>query len=274
MQQRVFAWTVLSCLVGAPPSYAVAGSEAVSWLDAPGYDAAVTVLGDAGAVRPDSGGLVFTSEDYQSLLLLPDAGKLAFVFDLKQREVASIQRSFVQLREDGGAAVRASASRWPLGPLLVSKADIRFQNDSLRIHLGPKPDLVGEVSLEEILARKPGLRTMAAEYRPDRKAIEEIRTVSNPVEILVFFGTWCPVCTLRLPLLLKTVEDASNPKIHVRFIATDVDHTQPADLLKAYGVHNTPVFVVLEKGVEIGRIDRKPRRSFEQDLAEILKRAG
>ena len=271
MRQTVFAWTVLTWLAGALPAGATAGSETVVWLDAPGYEATITVLGPGGTTSPDSGGLVFTSEDYQKLLLVPHTGKSAFVFDLKKREVASIARSSVRLGDDGGASVRTAASPFPLGPFLVDKADVRFQGDGLRIHLGPKPDLVGEVSLEEILARKPGLRSMAAEYRPDPEAIAEIRNLSKPVEILVFFGTWCPVCTLRLPLLLKTMDEASNPRIHVRFIATDVDHTQPADLLKAHGVHNTPVFVVLENGVEIGRIDRKPRRSLEQDLAEILQ---
>ena len=58
-----------------------------------------------------------------------------------------------------------------MGPFVVNKADFRFQNDSLRIHLGPKPDLMGEVSLKEILARKPGLRSMAADYRPDPSAM-------------------------------------------------------------------------------------------------------
>ena len=273
MRHRALAWTVLSWLIGVFPPTAAAGSESVTWLDAPGYEAAVTVLGNAGIVSPDSGGLVFTSEDYQKLLLVPHTGKNAFILDLKKRELASIARSAVHLGEDGGASVRRAGSPLPLGPFVVNKADIRFQNDSLRIHLGPKPDLIGEVSLEEILARKPGLRSLAADYRPDPSAIVAIRSLSKPVEILVFFGTWCPVCTLRLPLLLKTLEEAANPRIHVRFIATDPDHTQPADLLRTYGVHITPVFVVLKDGAEIGRIDRKPRLTFERDLAEILQRA-
>lgn len=274
MRCACLAWLILGWLSGAFPPGTTAGSATISWLDAPGYEASITTPGAAGVVSPDSGGLVFTSEDYQKLLLVPHTGKIAFVFDLKQRELDSIPRSAVQLGEEGGATVRASASLTPLGPFQVNKADVRFQGDLLRIHLGPKPDLVGEVSLEDVLARKPGLRTMAAEYRPDRKAIEEIRALSQPVEILVFLGTWCPVCALRLPLLLKTLDEAANPGIHVRFIATDVGHTQPAGLLKTYGVHITPVFVVVRNGVEVGRIDKKPRVTFERDLADLLKGAG
>jgi thiol-disulfide isomerase/thioredoxin len=274
MRYRLIVRLTWVLLAAALPSGANAGFGTVAWLDAPGYEAAITALAPGAPANPDSGGVVFTSEDYQKLLLVPNAGSNAFVFDLKQREVASIPRSSVQIGESGGASVRAAAGQTPLGPFLVNKADVRFSNESLRIHLGPKPDLVGEVSLEEILARKPGLRKLAAEYRPDRSAIEDIRSLSKPVEIVVFFGTWCPVCSVRLPLLLKTLEEASNPRISVRFIATDVDHTQPAELLKAYGVHTTPVFVVLQNGAEVGRIDKKPRVTFERDLAEVLKRAG
>jgi thiol-disulfide isomerase/thioredoxin len=274
MRHGVFAWAILSWLAVALPAGANAGSESIPWLSAPGYEAAITLLGAAGAASPDSGGLVFTSRDYQKLLLVPESGETAFVFDLQQREVASIPRSSVQIGEEGGASVRASASPSPLGQYLVNEADIRFQNEFVRIHLGPKPDLVGEVSLEEILARKPGFRSMAAKYRPDSTAIAAIRALAKPVDILVFFGTWCPVCAQRVPLFLKIVEEASNPRIRVRFIATDADHKQPADLLKTYDVHITPMFVALMNGVEIGRIDRKPRISLERDLAEILKRAG
>ena len=274
MRSGMLAWMILGWLAGAPPAGATTGSETIAWLSAPGLEGAITVLGDARAANPDSGGFVFTSADYQKLLFAPDTGANAFILDLQQREVASIPRSSVQVGEGGGASVLASANPVPLGPFLVKEADIRFQNGSVRIHVGPKPDLVGEVSLDEILARKPGLRSMAEKYRPDPKAIEEIRTLSKPVDILVFFGTWCPVCAQRLPLFLKTVEEASNPMIHVRFIATDADYKQPADLLRAYGVHITPVFIVLRDGMEIGRIDRKPRTSLERDLADILKRAG
>jgi hypothetical protein len=270
MRHGRFAWVILSWLAGALPAGAAAGPDTIPWLSAPGYEAAITVLGGA---SPDSGGLVFTSEDYQKLLLVPDDGESAFVFDLQKREVASIPRASVRLGEERVASVRASVKPSPLGPFLVNEADIRFRNESVRIHLGPKPDLIGEVSLEEILARKPGFRTMAAEYRPDSTAIAEIRALAKPVEILVFFGTWCRVCSQRLPLFLKTLDAAANPRIGVRYIATDADHKQPADLLKAYDVHITPVFVVLMNGVEIGRIDRKPQVSLERDLAEILKRA-
>jgi hypothetical protein len=274
MRGGVFAWMILGWLAGALPTGAAAGSEASSWLSAPGLEGAITVLGATGSASPDSGGVVFTSEDYQKLLFAPNTGAKAFIFDLARNETASIPRSSVQAEEAGGASVLASANPVPLGLFLVNGADIRFRNDSVRIHVGPKPDLVGEVSLEEILARKPGLRSIAAGYRPDRKAIEEIRALSKPVDIIVFFGTWCRVCTQRLPLFFKTVEEASNPMIRVRFIATDADYKQPAGLLRTYGVHITPVFVVLKDGMEIGRIDRKPHTSFERDLADILKRAG
>ena len=245
---------------------AAAGSDMVLWSDAPGYEAAVEGHGH-------SSGLVFTSADYQSLLLVPDQGALAYIFRLKSRDLVTIPRSAVKLEEEG-AAVAADARESALGTFEVDKADIHFQADSLEIRLGPKPDLVGEVALPEILARKPGYTRMAAEYQPDRRAIEAIHNISSPVEILVFFGTWCGTCSRRLPLFLKTLEDADNPNLHVRYIAIDENYKEPADLIRSHKVHITPTFIVLVNGTEIGRIDKKPRVTFEDDLAAVLKGVG
>jgi thiol-disulfide isomerase/thioredoxin len=133
---------------------------------------------------------------------------------------------------------------------------------------------VGEVTLDQILARKPGFRKMAAEYSPDAGAVEAIRSISAHAEILVFFGSWCPVCSRRLPLFLRIMEEAHNPNLRVRYIAIDEDYREPKDMIRAHRIHVTPAFIVLVDGIEIGRIEHKPEVSLEEDLARILKAVG
>jgi thiol-disulfide isomerase/thioredoxin len=238
------------------------GDGANRWLDAPGYEAAIEDHGE-------TGGLVFTSSDYQELLLVPDQGALAYLFLLRDMEAAVIPRSDVKVGEEG-AVVSPETHPSSLGSFSREGAEITFGSDSLRIRIGPKPDLVGEVTLDSILARKPGYRSMAAEYKPEPGAIAEIRNRNSPAEILVFFGTWCPVCSRRLPLFIKTMEEAANPRIRVRYVAIDEKYSEPEQMIRAYRIHITPSFIVLADSVEVGRIEKKPRVSLEQDLARIL----
>jgi thioredoxin 1 len=241
------------------------------WLDAPGYDARIE---DARAKPARAGdwaaGLVFTSRDYQELLLVPDAGDRAYILDLRSRELAEIPRPEVRLEEDGAHLSRDTRSTIR-GTFTVDKGDIRFDDGSLKIALGPKPDLVGEVSLSEILARKPGYQAMAAAYTPDKDAVETLRALKAPVDILVFFGTWCSVCSRRLPLFLKTIQEAGNPNLRARYIAISDDYREPADLIHGNRVRITPTFVVKKDGAEIGRVEKKPKASLEQDLAAIIR---
>ncbi len=262
--------SVLPALVGSALVAAVAiagsgktGAEPVAWLDAPGYEATVEEHGEKSC-------LVFTSSDYQELLAVPDGGASAYIFRLQPMEVVSIPRPSAKITEEG-AVLSLSTDPVVLGRFSRDMAEMRFDAGSLRIRLGPKPDLVGEVTLDTILARKPGYKSIAASYQPDKAAISEIRGRTTPAEILVFFGTWCHVCSMRLPLFLKTMSEAGNPNIRVRYVAIDEKYSEPAELLKAYRVRITPTFVVLSGGEEIGRIEKKPRASLERDLADLLR---
>jgi thiol-disulfide isomerase/thioredoxin len=269
---RHFIWrrSVLPVVAGSALLAAVAvagsggtGAEPAMWLDAPGYEATVDDHGE-------KSGLVFTSSDYQELLVVPDGGASAYIFRLQPMEVVSIPRPAAKITDEG-AVLSLSTDPVVLGTFSRELAEIQFDAGNLRIRLGPKPDLVGEVTLDTILARKPGYKNMAASYQPDKAAISEIKARTAPAEILVFFGTWCHVCSMRLPLFLKTMSEAANPNIRIRYVAIDEKYSEPVELLKAYKVRITPTFVVLSGGEEIGRIERKPRVSLERDLADILR---
>ena len=226
------------------------------WIGAPGYDARMN-----GVV--DSTGVVLTSEDYQQLLYVPARGPRAFVFFLRPRELGTIPRSALKLDNDGARLHPAPACD-PLGSFQVDGARIDFESGSLTLDLDPKPDMVGEVALADLLARKPGYQKLAAEYHPDRGAIRALHGVDREVEILVFFGSWCGTCSARVPLFLKTMDEAANSRIHVRFIGVKEDHSAPPELT-TYNVHTTPTFIVRTGGTELGRIDKRPRSTLEGD---------
>jgi thiol-disulfide isomerase/thioredoxin len=215
---------------------------------------------------------VFTSGDHHSLLVFPGTGVRAYIFRIESNEVAVVPLAAVEVQEEG-IVVPPDTKEPVIGTFTREGAHMHFASGGLDVTIEPAEDLVGEVTLAEIEARRPMLRRLADAYRPDSTAVETLRRFGPQAEILAFFGTWCPVCARRLPLFVKTLEAANNPRIRVRYIAIAEDYTQPAELIKEYRVRITPTFVVLVGGREAGRIQAAPHPSLEQALADIFASA-
>ena len=66
-------------------------------------------------------------------------------------------------------------------------------------------------------------------------AISLIKNIRQPIEITVFFGTWCSYCKHYLPGFMKSIELAANPAITVRYIGISEDMSEPEALLTADG---------------------------------------
>lgn len=236
-----------------------------SWKEAGGYDLYV-------AGTEDPAARVFQSPDYQKLLVVPADGDFVYLLTLKSKTLEMQPRASVSLSAEG--AVLASDRGAPSGAFTQQAADLHFKSPLGDLRLAPEPPLVGALTLETLLARKPEYGALARQYTPNGAALSLIRADKRPLEILVFFGTWCSYCKKWLPRFIRTIQEAKNPGITVRYFGVDEDHSQPEAELTKYGIRKTPTFVVLSGGTEIGRITEEPTKSMEQDLSLILFSGG
>ncbi|MDZ4805072.1 MAG: thioredoxin family protein, partial [Candidatus Eisenbacteria bacterium] len=132
------------------------------------------------------------------------------------------------------------------------------------------PPLIGEISKADLLVKKKDYLVLARAYKPKNAAVSLIKNIRQPIEITVFFGTWCSSCKHYLPGFMKTIEMAANPSITVRYIGISEDMSEPEALLTANVVTKTPTFIARSAGQELGRIVEKPKGSIEEDLALLL----
>jgi thiol-disulfide isomerase/thioredoxin len=250
------------CRGADPPAAGRTAGSSGAWPEAPGYE--VSILGDPGMQAR-----VFQSADYRRLLVHPDRGSEAWVLDLVGGTVAGVPRAAVKVTPPG-AVLDASAAASARGSFARAGAEISFKAGSLTIQLAPQKPLVGEVSLATLLARKKDYVAAAAAYRPDPVAVAILKNRTAPVDIVVFFGTWCSNCKRWLPTFIRTMELAANPRIRVRYVAVDEDSNQPRSELNKYKIDKTPTFILLVKGREVGRIVERPRLAIEKDLVDLL----
>lgn len=211
---------------------------------------------------------IFDSPDYQSQLVVGPDGS-GWVLSLVDQGVAVLPAEAISWTED----------ELPIPDPSASSDGGLFQNDDgiLTFAAGdgtwsvrPEPPLIGAVSVEKLRRAKPEYFHAARKYRPDATTVAALRTVERETEISVFFGTWCLYCKKYLPRLLKTIEEAGNPRLHLSFYGVNEDQTEPADALRRLGVSATPTFLILQDGREVGRIEEEPDVSVESDLAYIL----
>lgn len=239
--------------------------RAVEWKEATGYDLAVGGQDDP-LVR------VFQSPDFQQLLVFPSTGELAWLFNLKAKTTASVPRAAVSAGAEG--ATFAAAGATPVGTFTPQGPDMLFKVAGKDAKVGPEPPIIGQISLETLLAKKKEYVLAAKAYTPNGAALSLLKTAQRPVEIVVFFGTWCSFCKHWLPRLIRTLQDANNPNLKVTFYGMDEDFSQPEAELNKYGIRKTPTVVVMSGGNELGRITEEPTKSMEQDLALILFSGG
>lgn len=107
-------------------------------------------------------------------------------------------------------------------------------------------------------------------YQVDTAAIEPLKAITEPTEIVVIIGTWCPDCHRETPRFIRIIEQLNNPNVKVTYIGVDRSKQDSEGLAAQYEFSRIPTFIVKQQGEEIGRIVERPQTSLEVDLANIL----
>lgn len=256
-------------LVAAAPAPRRATRPAVTnpnvWRVAPGYEV-------RHSSRSGWSAQVFQSPDFRRLLVLPDDGESGWVLDLEALKRMTVSVVEIGL-EDNRVEMPNLTKRAFDGIVERREAELAFAADGGVVRIAPGEPLVGEVTRELMLRRRPDYAAAAAAYSPDPAAVAVLKTRKTPVEIFVFFGTWCSHCRRYLPGLIRTLELTQNPLLKVRYVAIDPDKRKPKELLSRFQVKLTPTIVVLSHGKEVGRIVADPTTTIERDLVNLVVKA-
>jgi len=150
------------------------------------------------------------------------------------------------------------------GPRLV------MERDGVTLALAPSPPVLGDRTLGELLAQLPEYRRGAARYTPDRRALDTLRAVGEPTEILVFFGSWCPHCERAVPRLIRVLEDIATAPITATFHGVPPESDLPDPEAERYGVTALPLAVIRRHGQELARLSGDHWETPERRLAAVL----
>lgn len=88
----------------------------------------------------------------------------------------------------------------------------------------------------------------------------------NNLKLLVFQGSWCPMCVSAMPHIAHFVSSNNIDESNIEVINVNLFKTKPADKLKEYSVTRVPTVIILKDGNELDRITEYAPNGWEQEI--------
>lgn len=261
-----------ACLIVIFAGLALAGAAARAQTPGPGprawvetFDWQVEVAGKGSAAR------VFAARGRSAMLINAPDLPAPLVIDMQQKVVRAAEAEALRdLPEGEGVELPDEAVGGPPAPYTMDGDAVIFYWDGKRTRLSRRPPLIGDITLEDLLARLPIYRKGMDAYEPPVSDVSYLKTYPLPVTVHVFFGSWCPHCRQTVPRFLKSLEAAANANIRIALTGVPSPFTnyEPAKEKQVKGV---PTFIVYAGDREIGRFSALPQdSSAEHELVKIL----
>ena len=151
-------------------------------------------------------------------------------------------------------------------------ANLTVERDGLTMTLKEGPPVLGDRTLDELVEALPEYRRDAARYTPDAGALERLRRVGQPTELLVFFGSWCPHCERAIPRLIRVLQDIHGTPIAVTFHG--VPHDGKDTMMEDMRVTGLPTVIVRRNNEEVARMEGEEWAAPEKNLAAVVTPLG
>lgn len=94
---------------------------------------------------------------------------------------------------------------------------------------------------------------------------------NNNVEMLVFQGSWCPMCVVAMPQIAKFIADNGLNEKKIEVITVNPSKTEPADSVNKYKITRVPTIVFLKDGQEQNRITEYATNGWRAELESKLE---
>ncbi|MTI87454.1 MAG: hypothetical protein FH748_05740 [Balneolaceae bacterium] len=133
-------------------------------------------------------------------------------------------------------------------------------------------NIIGTVSQEELLSRERIYDIYAQRYKPEKEALDFLKSYTDTVKVKVFFGNWCRESKKYVPRLIKIFQLLRNDYFEIEYIGVGEQKKLPKEFLKKFHIKYIPTVLVLEGSDELGRIKEISQYRIETELVRILKK--
>ncbi|HWM91044.1 MAG TPA: thioredoxin family protein [Thermoanaerobaculia bacterium] len=212
---------------------------------------------------------IYRNDALPAYLIISPAFPSAVLLTAGTMTVETVVPGKVVRQQDGTVGLAADADTKPQGQFKLEGTRVVFTADGRKGSLGPNPPLLGSRKAPALKNHSPEYIVTARNYKPNGQAIAALKKSAKPVQVKVFFGSWCPHCKQHLPYLLRVEDELKGSKIQFEYYGLPERFGNEPEARK-YGVDGVPLGIVFVDGKEVGRIRTNDWGSPETRLSTLL----
>ena len=133
--------------------------------------------------------------------------------------------------------------------------------------------IVGNISWEGWQEHAGWKTYSAGAFTPSQKRVSDVSEITNSKNIsyLIFAGSWCGDSEEELPKLYKLLTMSGIFDDKRVLYGLDRHKQEPTGIALQYKIEKVPTLVILSGNEEIGRIVETPKKSWDDDILNIIR---
>lgn len=133
--------------------------------------------------------------------------------------------------------------------------------------------IVGELSWNQWQKSASWNSYVADGYIPTASNTDFIATEYSKgnLDFIIVGASWCHDSELGMPEIIEILRLANVPFEKIKIFGVDKNKVEPTGYATSVNIEKVPTLIIIKNGKELGRIIEKPRKSWEQDIVDILK---
>jgi len=202
--------------------------------------------------QTDSGARLYLSQRAASMLILSDSLGDPLLLWARSMAVDRLHGSDL-LASGPGYDVVAEPDKSYIGEARPDQTTIVLPLEGRDVKILPRPPLIGDRTLGELLEHSPGYRVGMDAFQPNAAAMAALQD-TEPARVRVFFGTWCGVCKQVLPNLLQVNAGLEGTQVTFEYygLASPPGGWEDPEV-KSNEVTGLPTAIIYRDGREVGR---------------------
>ena len=226
------------------------------------------VLEVNGASSPDA--QILVAERLPAILIVAPELASAVMLTPRTGMAQSFSAASVARMPDGTVALLSNVALTNEGRFQLAGRDVMFSAGGNSLVLKEKPFLLGLQDVAGMESSSSGYRDRALEYSPYGPTLDELRSFPVDVRVRVYFGSWCPFCSMFVPRMMKVAREIEGSRIHVEFYGLPQPATDDPITLE-HGIEAVPTGIIYIGGEEVARINGNMWQTPEASLKVLLE---
>jgi thiol-disulfide isomerase/thioredoxin len=204
--------------------------------------------------KPAPTATVYWSPSARMFLIVVKDQPAPLLVEPMSRQVKTVPLMKIAKRPDGTVGILEGAVMAPKASFETTPDGLAtFKVDGHSYKLQEKPPLLGWQTPDSIAAYNQLYVQRADAYKPQPAALAELKKQAADVKLTVFFGSWCPFCQQKVPMVMRLARELQGSKVKFDFYGLPHGFSNDPQAQR-HGVKSVPTGIVFVNGKEVGRI--------------------